>query len=102
MNHNLPSPNSDLPSDLTPGIPPVVLDRAAVNAQIDRLLAKLDDLRPVIVRAGGLVCCYQAGQLRAQATDANSMITYLNKVFPGAKSRWFLLPSIPQLPINPS
>lgn len=87
---DLPSPNSDLPS----AIP--ALDRAAIGARINALLAKLDDLRPVVVRAGGLVCCYQAGQLRGQTTDANSMINYLNQVFPGAKARWFLFPPLQQ------
>lgn len=87
------------PSDIVPGIAPVSIDYDWALREIERLQTKLDELRPCVIRVGGLFNLYQCAQVCVQTPSAQLMWDYLGVHFPKGV-QWFVLPTQP--PLNPS
>ncbi len=99
MTADLPSPISHLPleplppSDVVPGIAPIIADRRDILRKIQALQSKLDDEKPFVVRIGVAFYLYQRDWIVVQTQTAQMMIDYLAATFPaGVKIRWFVLP----------
>lgn len=99
----LVAPQELPPSDFTPGIAPIVLDRADILRQIEALQNKLDGCKPFIVSVGGALKLYQGKEIVVQTTGpdrAQRMCDYLNANLPnGMTVEWRVIPS---QPLNPS
>jgi len=81
-------------SDFTPGIPrvPETLDWQKAHAELDRFGAKLNSLRPIVKRRGGLFILYQLKAVIVQAPSAQMILDYCEATFPkGMKIQWIIV-----------
>ena len=83
-----------LPSDITPGIAPIVICRSTIEKAIASVEKKLDDLRPLITFENGLFVMREFGRgkrVTMQAREAQQIIDYAESRYPkGAKIRWII------------